>query len=173
MCHEKNPDWVHLLPTVLLGLCCTYQGDPGASCAEMLHGTALTLPGKIFVDDKTHSGSQTFANLIREQIRELRPKQILHRNKRSQFIFKEFKSCSHIFLCLDTLKISLYQPYSGPNRVVDGLPPSVFTIETNGKCINVSMERLKPPFLPTYICGRSQILLLAKDVSLKSKSLLP
>ncbi|XP_039302323.1 uncharacterized protein LOC113005207 [Solenopsis invicta] len=46
-CHN-NPEWVDILPTVLLGLRSSIKEDIKASSAELLYGTTLRIPDKIF-----------------------------------------------------------------------------------------------------------------------------
>ncbi|GFU71043.1 transposon Tf2-6 polyprotein [Trichonephila clavipes] len=56
------------------------------------------------------------------------------------------KSCSHIFLRVDSVQPPLSQNYTGPHEVIRRTD-KVFTILINGKWKAVSIDRVKPAYV--------------------------
>nr|XP_034194541.1 uncharacterized protein LOC117610820 [Osmia lignaria] len=80
MCHESK-DWVAILPTVLLGLRCSYKEDIGVSAAELLYGAPLRLPGEFFIDTQTRDFC---TDDFRLHMRQIRPKPTVHHSQLMQ-----------------------------------------------------------------------------------------
>ncbi|XP_035232591.1 uncharacterized protein LOC118204370 [Stegodyphus dumicola] len=60
-------------------------------------------------------------------------------------IHPSLKSCSHVYLRIDSVKPPLQQPYSGPHPVIERYDKT-FIISVHGKNQTVSIDRLKPAF---------------------------
>lgn len=145
MCNRQVP-WIDLLPTVLLGLRTAYKEDIGASCAEMVYGTTLRVPGEFFVSQDLPAEPQIFLEKFREHMRGLRPTPTAHHNKARMFIQKDIYNCSHVHLRNDAVKPPLERPYSGPHEVVKRLDDRRFIINVNGEEKTVSVDRLKSAY---------------------------
>lgn len=146
MCHQ-NSKWTEVLPTVLLGLRSCYKEDLKASPAEFLYGTTLRIPGEFFTHEDPPEDPYYFLEDFRIHMREVKPVPAAHHSRRKTFYFKDLYTCTHVFLRQDAVKHSLDQPYSGPHKVLKRVDDRVFTIELNGREINVGVERLKPAHL--------------------------
>lgn len=145
MCYG-NKSWVDSLPTILLGLRSCYKDDLNASCAELMYGSTVRLPGEFFDDQTVDDNPAQFVNQLREQMRNIRPTQSAHHNKPVEFVHRNLSSATHVFLRDDRVRTSLSPPYSGPHPVIERITNRLFRIEVNGKNFNVSTERLKPAF---------------------------
>ncbi|KAG6438745.1 hypothetical protein O3G_MSEX000189 [Manduca sexta] len=78
----------------------------------------------------------------------VRPIPASSHSKPSTFIFKELASATHVFLRDDTVRRPLQPPYTGPFRVVDRAEDGkTMTLDIKGKCVVVSVDRLKPAFI--------------------------
>lgn len=104
MCHEAKNDWVTVLPTILLGLRACYKEDIKASAAEMLYGETLRIPGEFFRNDTSLVKPNAFADVMRKHISEARPIQTAHHIKKRSFTFKDLKTCTNVFVRVDTVR---------------------------------------------------------------------
>ncbi|GFX87415.1 transposon Tf2-6 polyprotein [Trichonephila clavipes] len=64
------------------------------------------------------------------------------------FVPTNLKSCSHVFLRVDSVQPPLLQNYTGPHEVIHRTD-KVLTILINGKKKAVSIDHVKP----TYVWG--------------------
>ncbi|XP_011859115.1 PREDICTED: uncharacterized protein LOC105556630 [Vollenhovia emeryi] len=148
MCHNA-PNWLDVLPTVLLGLRTHVRLDTKASPAEFLYGTVLRIPGEFFLQEDFTPDPQIFVDDFRQHMRQVKPVPVVHHHKRRAFRFKELSACTHVFLRKDCVKKPLERPYTGPYRVLERVTDQVYSIEVNGRPMSVSVERLKPAhFVP-------------------------
>ena len=76
-------------------------------------------------------------------MRKVKPVPVAQRYKRKAFVFKELRSCSHVFL-RDHARKALERPYAGPHKVLNRSSDRVFEIEVNGASRHVSVENVKP-----------------------------
>ncbi|XP_011870093.1 PREDICTED: uncharacterized protein LOC105563257, partial [Vollenhovia emeryi] len=97
MCHN-TPNWVDVLPTVLLGLRTHLRMDTKASPAEFLYGTVLRIPGEFFLEEDFTPDPQIFVDDFRQHMRQVKPVPVAHHYKKRVFQFKELSKCSHVFL---------------------------------------------------------------------------
>ncbi|XP_049312212.1 uncharacterized protein LOC125778460 [Bactrocera dorsalis] len=147
MCNRQTP-WPLLLPTVMLGLRCSHKEDIGASPAEMLYGTNLRLPGEFFDSGDGSYNPQEFISKFREYIQQLKPSSPVYHNSTRFFINKNLHDCSHVFIRSDHVRKPLEPPYSGPFEVVERISDRLYAIKINNAIHNISVERLKPAFIP-------------------------
>ncbi|GFR14488.1 retrovirus-related Pol polyprotein from transposon 412 [Trichonephila clavata] len=72
---------------------------------------------------------------------------IRHHGQQTIFVSKDLATCNHVFLRTDSLRKGLQPPYEGPYKVVDRTE-KVFRIVRHGKEVSVSIDRLKPAYIP-------------------------
>lgn len=76
---------------------------------------------------------------------------VAHKHKRKIFFYKDLYNCSHVFVKIGIIKKVLECAYSGPHRIIERVSDRVFKVEINGVHKQVSIENLKPAFLPVTI----------------------
>lgn len=154
MCHNVS-NWSDRLSTVLLGLRNHVRIDTGASPAEFLYGTTLTIPGEFVSNDNFSPDPQAFIEDFRVFMRECKPVPVAHKFKKRIFYFKDLATCTHVFLRNDAVRQPLERPYTGPHEIVQHVSDRVYVIDVKGKPISVTIERLKPAyFIPEDVTTR-------------------
>lgn len=143
MCHNA-PNWVEVLPAVLLGLRTHVRSDTGVSPAEFTYGTTLRVPGEFFTQEDFTPDPQIFVEDFRQFMRQIKPVLTAHHLKKRPFYFKDLYSCSHVFIRTDAVKRPLERPYSGPFKIFERTSDRVFAIEIKGRIQHIAVERLKP-----------------------------
>ncbi|GFS64005.1 transposon Tf2-9 polyprotein [Trichonephila clavipes] len=140
---HENSKWSEIIPIVLLGMRSAVKKDINATCAELVYGTTLRLPSDLFSTDKiTTTCNQTYVSFLREKMRALQPTPTSAHSNSSIFVPTKLKSCSHVFLRIDSIQPPLSQNYTGPHKVIRRTD-KVFTILINGKRKTVSIDRVK------------------------------
>ncbi|GFX51281.1 transposon Tf2-6 polyprotein [Trichonephila clavipes] len=118
-----------------------------ATCAELVHGTTLRLPSDLFSTDKiTTTCNQTYVLFLHEKMRALQPIPTSGHSNSSMFVPTNLKSCSHVFLIVDSIQPPLSQNYTGTHEVIRRTD-KVFIILINGKRKTVSIDRVKPAYI--------------------------
>jgi cleavage and polyadenylation specificity factor subunit 1 len=151
-CHPEM-NWHQALPLVLLGLRSAFSEDLQASPAELVYGEPLRLPGELIAASTISPPSEDPSNFVirlRRQMENLRPVPTTHHSSQKPFVFQELSTCSHILLRDDSLRRPLQPTFTGPYLVLKR-DPKRFTISINGKEVCVSIDRVKPAFLPTPV----------------------
>ncbi|GFX59229.1 hypothetical protein TNCV_4304611 [Trichonephila clavipes] len=144
---HENSKWSEIIPIVLLGMRSAVKKDINATCAELVYGTTLRLPSDLFSTDKiTTTCNQTYVSFLREKIRALQPIPTSSHSNSSMFVPTNLKSCSHVFLRVDSVQPPLSQNYTGLHEVIRRTD-KVFTILINGKRKAVSIDRVKPAYV--------------------------
>ncbi|CAI6348933.1 unnamed protein product [Macrosiphum euphorbiae] len=147
MAYEKS-DWVSILPTILLGLRCALKRDNDITPAEMVYGQTLRLPGDFFEEGNTSDIlPETLVTRLKEKFNELTPTSAKYNSNRKPFVAPELKTADHVFIQHDAVRKPLQMPYDGPFRV-NNRTEKYFNININGNAKNISIDRLKPAFLP-------------------------
>lgn len=146
MCRDSI-HWANELPMILLGLRSTFKEDIGCTPSEMVYGTTLQLPGQLFDKPRDMNVSTEFAKNFREVMNGLKPTQSAHHGKHAVFVHKNLSDCTHVFVRNDAVRLSLQPPYNGPFEVIQRRS-KFFKIRINQKEKNISIDRLKPAFLP-------------------------
>ncbi|GFS67359.1 retrovirus-related Pol polyprotein from transposon 412 [Nephila pilipes] len=77
----------------------------------------------------------------------LSPPTTRHHGQNTIFVSKDLTTCSPIFLRTDSVKKGLQPPYEGPYKIVKR-SEKVFRILRHGKEVSVSVDRLKPAYVP-------------------------
>ncbi|GFW56773.1 uncharacterized protein TNCV_4068531 [Trichonephila clavipes] len=67
------------------------------------------------------------------------------KNKKN-FVHKDLKSCTHVFVRVDRIRKALEPPYDGPFPVKERYE-KYFTLTIKNKPVNISVDRLKPAYL--------------------------
>lgn len=148
-----STSWVEQLPTVLLGLRTTLRSDSNLSAAELTYGCSLRLPGEFFVSAKSEaSDPHTLVQELRDGIRKMRAVPVKQRDSRTLFIHPDLKSCDYVFIRVDAVRKPLQPPYDGPYRVLSR-GSKVYKIQLPNRCINVSIDRLKPAYVLNEQCS--------------------
>lgn len=146
-CHTSI-QWADVLPTVLLGLRSTFKEDLGSTCAEMLYGTSLRLPGDFLQPSAAPSGVNPadFVKKLKDCMSALCPTPASSHNSKTVFVHKDLATSSHVFLRCDATRKTFEPTYTGPHPVISRTAKN-FRIRIGGKEVVVSIDRLKPAFL--------------------------
>lgn len=148
-CHA-NSNWVDSLPLVLLGIRSAYKADLNASAAELVYGEPLRLPGEFIhgkAPDDTMIDVTDYIARLRKFAYNLTPVPASrHTSNRRVFVYKDLKTASHVLLRDDTSHPPLQPAYTGPYEVVER-GDKVFKLKVNGKCVTVSIDRIKPAYI--------------------------
>ncbi|KMQ86115.1 gag-pol protein [Lasius niger] len=81
-------------------------------------------------------------------MRRMRAKPAAHHNLTTPFIYKDLQVATHVFLRDDTVRRPFQPPYLGPYEVLARPNRRLYTILVNDRPSNISIERLKPAYLP-------------------------
>lgn len=138
--------WTEHLPTILLGLRTTYKPDIGATPAELVYGRNLKIPGEFFATSTTRTESELVRKL-RASMQQLQPTNTAWHTKNKIFVHPDLQHSSHVFVRNDSVKPSLTHPYDGPYKVCSR-DDKFFDIEVRGKTKKISIDRLKPAYMP-------------------------
>ncbi|GFT15154.1 transposon Tf2-6 polyprotein [Nephila pilipes] len=158
---HENSKWIEIIPIILLGMRFAVKKDINAPCAELVYGTTLRLPLDLFSTDKfTTTCNQTYVSFLREKMRSLQPILASTHTKSSMFVPTDLKSCSYVFLRVDSVQPPFSQNCTGPHEVVQRTD-KLFTILKNGEKKTVSIDRVKPAYVwddtnDIPLTGRSQ-----------------
>ena len=131
--------WLKKLPTVLLGLR-SRPDESGVSSFSAVFGEQPFLP-RILIENKER-------NDLTNELEKLDSYYKIPRTRnRNEQIPSELAKCSHVWLRLDRVKRPLEAPYQGPFEVLNRNNLN-FTIKVKNQSTVVSIERLKPAFIP-------------------------
>lgn len=150
-CHETE-DWMRSLPLVLLGMRCSVKEDLQASPSELVYGDTIRLPGEFFHSSKVPPGTEPFLKQLRQHVQNLRPCPAKHHVQTKIFVSKDLPTSDYVFVRNDTVRRPLQSPYDGPYHVISKTE-KVYKIEVKGKHKTVSVDRLKPAFMPNDDVG--------------------
>ncbi|GFS90046.1 hypothetical protein TNCV_507511 [Trichonephila clavipes] len=115
---HENSKWSEIIPIILLGMRSTVKKDIN-TISELVYGTTVRLPSDLFSTDKiTTTCNQTYVSFSREKMRALYPIPTLAHSNSSMFVATNLKSCSHVFLRIDSVQPPLSQNYTGPHEVI-------------------------------------------------------
>ncbi|GFY47297.1 retrovirus-related Pol polyprotein from transposon 412 [Trichonephila inaurata madagascariensis] len=142
-----NAQWTIVLPTILMGFRATWKEDLQTTTVEMIYGAHIRLPGEFLCPSKSSADPITFVERLGSQCRVSHPPTSRYHGQHTIFVSKDLSTCSHVFLRTDSLRKGLQPPYEGPYKVVDRTE-KVFRILRHGKEVSVSIDRLKPAYIP-------------------------
>lgn len=141
-------NWTEQLPSILLGLRTTYKPDIAATPAEFVYGMDLRIPGEFFTTSNCRTETE-FVQKFRKSMQQLQPTNTSWHTKNKIFIHRDLPQSTHVFVRNDSVKPSLSLPYEGPYEVLER-KPKFFKLDIRGKRTNISIDRLKPAYLPHY-----------------------
>ena len=139
----SGPDWKAQLPFTLLGIRTSPKEGLQVSPAEMVYGETLAVPGEFFptpTDDVD-------LHKLRRTADKYRPCVQTYRDALTRYIPESLQSCRSVFVREDAHRSPLTCPYRGPFIVLDR-NPKAFLIDNAGSADWVSIDRLKPAYLP-------------------------
>lgn len=139
--------WTEVLPSVLLGLRTALKEDLGCTAAHLVYGMTLRLPGEFFSTPPAELQPSEFATKLCQVMSLLQPVPTNHHGVPSVFVSKDLSVCTHVFVRHDAVQPPLLPPYDGPFKVVNR-KDKYFSVEIKGKTENISIDRLKPAFIP-------------------------
>ena len=99
----------------------------------------------IFFQDSSFQPQSEFIKKLKSTMANLKPVPFHNHSSQKTFVFKDLRTCSHVFVRTDSSHRSLQQPFHGPYKV-ERRTDKVFTLKINQKKVNVSVDRLKPCF---------------------------
>lgn len=143
----KSDRWTEVLPITLLGLRNIFKEDIDCSPAELVYGTTLKLPGEFLNSSTEPANENELVSKLRATMLELQPRPASDHSKIKTFISKDLSSCSHVFVRNNAVKPPLTAPYSGPHRVISR-SDKFFKIDLGNRSDNITIDRLKPAYLP-------------------------
>ena len=112
MCNDNPTAWYQNLGLVLLGIHSMVKEDIGCSSSELTLGTTLRLPRKFFSDnDKTVSLTEYRRRLL-AFIKSLKPSLPRKPCRRSSYVEKALRTCTHVFVRDDGSATSLQLAYT-------------------------------------------------------------
>lgn len=144
-----SPNWIDQLPWVLLGIRSTPKSDINSSPADMVFGSALTVPADLVCAPTSTMSHSQHLKTLRNIVGHLAPFPVSHHNITQPNIPKGLDECEFVFLQRG-LKSVLNSPYEGPFKVVSK-GNKTFTIDYNGRSEVVSIDRLKPAHLDPLV----------------------
>uniref|UniRef100_A0AAG5DQR2 Integrase catalytic domain-containing protein n=1 Tax=Anopheles atroparvus TaxID=41427 RepID=A0AAG5DQR2_ANOAO len=149
ICCKDSTRWTDHLPIILLGLRTTSREDTKVSPAELVYGSVLKIPA-IFFHSQPQTTPHDTTDLMRslqQAIEHLQPPATTWYSKATTFVHSDLQASTHVFLRNDTIRPALTSPYLGPYQVLSR-NDKTFQILVKGKPITVSIDRLKPCYLP-------------------------
>ncbi|XP_033213907.1 uncharacterized protein K02A2.6-like [Belonocnema kinseyi] len=143
MCHADH-DWSRSFSTVLLGLR-SNDTETGASPAEFIFGTTLRNPGEFVLPEDFSPNPHVFLEEFGEYMRKVKPVPVAQKYKRNVFVFKELKSCSHVFLRVNARK-SVERSYTDPHKILNRTLDRVYEIKVKGFPCQIFIKNIKPAY---------------------------
>ena len=139
--------WTDVLPIVMLGMRAAFKEDIKGTCAELVYGTPLRLPGEFLQPtNSTAEDPSEFLQQLKSAMRNLTPRPTSAHSPPSHFIHPALDTCTHVFVRNDTTKPPLAPPYDGPYEVISRTD-KFFTVAVNKRQSNISVDRLKPAYI--------------------------
>ena len=143
--------WLQALPVVLLSVRAT-PNESGLSPFSAVTGGLLLHP-RVMVDRQPPTASRnsdTVRDLAERMSRVDFPSLSTGSDHSSTHPYRspDLQSCTHVWLRVDRVRRPLEAPYVGPLRVLERAE-RCFRLEfPSGRCDTVSVERLKPAYMP-------------------------
>ena len=136
-----SPAWMEELPWVMLGLKTAPKEDLGASVAEMVYGSPLTVPGA-FVGPASSTEAAEHLHRMRQVAGRLVPAPDAWHGIPGSSRDKSLDDAEFVFVRRDTAHGPLQAPYTGPYRVMERSNKH-FVIQCGERKESVSVDRLK------------------------------
>ena len=132
------------LPLVLLGIRTALKEDISTTCAEMVYGTTLRLPGEFFAPSSPTSlpDPSDFVSKLKSHFNSIRPTPPRETQRHSS-LPHGLSTATHVFVRHDGVRKPLQPPYDGPFLVLSRTDKH-YTVQLNGRTDTISVDRLKP-----------------------------
>lgn len=148
----KKRNWLQSLPIALLGLRAQPNSETGISPFTFVTGTNMLVP-PVAIDKEEISNSNEYVKDLAQRMSTLDFSEISsgsnHAAEKS-YVPEDLKTCSHVWLRIDRVLHPLEAPYQGPFEVVERNDKNFNIRQSNGKCVKVSVNRLKPVVGPKF-----------------------
>ncbi|XP_041976493.1 uncharacterized protein LOC121731204 [Aricia agestis] len=146
-CHSTT-NWVETLPIVLLGIRTAWKEDLRASCAELVYGEPLRLPGEFFStrNPSTLEDLSEFGNRLHNHLSRLSPQATSWHGNRTFYVPKNSKDATYVYLRQGPERKTLQPAYLGPFKVIRR-GSKAYVIEVQGQEQTVTIDRLKPAYV--------------------------
>lgn len=141
-----GPNWVDELPWVLLGIRTAPKEDLGASAAELVYGTPITVPGDFIPTAALPVTPTQHLRVLRDAIGSLAPVPTSAHGTIKPCVPHSLSVSPYVFIRRDGYHRPLQAPYDGPYRVLEH-GPKTFKIAFGDRTEVVSIDRLKPAHL--------------------------
>ena len=145
MTRLDNPNWSDELPWVLLGIRTAPKEDLETSSAELVYGTALTIPGEFATQSEEIPVAQQLERL-RGIVQKLVPTPTSFHGHDKPFVLENLKIAKFVFIRKDMHRSPLTKPYDGPFKVIER-NEKFFKIQIGNNVEHVSIDRLKQVYL--------------------------
>ncbi|GFT59286.1 retrovirus-related Pol polyprotein from transposon 412 [Nephila pilipes] len=122
------------------------MGGVKASTVKIIYGASIRIPDEFLCPIKQNADPATFVRRLRESEQRFSPPPNPHHGQNIIFMNKDLSTCSHIFLWTDFLKKGLQPPYKDPINFYR--TKRMFRTLMHGKEVTVSVDRLKPTYVP-------------------------
>ena len=156
-CQDTPLSWADNLPMVMLGIRSALKEDLGCCAAEMVFGMPLRVPGQFFDIPPVQIPDPTsFADALRITMEKLKPVQPRHPTNNRNFVHKDLKNCTHVFIRTDSVKKPLESPYKGPYKVLNR-NDKCFEVLIGSKSDTVSIDRCKPAYLEEELAAKMEV----------------
>ena len=139
--------WIEKLPLILLGIRTTIKEDIGYSSAEMMFGTALSIPGDLITkrEDQTTLDASVYTDRLKHFMKEVGPAHTRSRQSSHEHLDKNLSTATHVFVRTDSVRKPLEPPYRGPYKVLQHNDKYFSILQERGPQ-NVSIDRLKTAY---------------------------
>ena len=113
-----GPNWLDILPWVLLGIRTAPKDDLNTSSAEFVYGFPLTVPGDFVPSSSSITPSAlTFLPILREKVQILAPVPTTQHGSFSFSVPPDLMTSAFVFVHQDAHRTPLRKPYVGPYKV--------------------------------------------------------
>ncbi|GFT68752.1 transposon Ty3-I Gag-Pol polyprotein [Nephila pilipes] len=116
----------------------------------MIYGASIRLPGELLYPNKQKADPAVFVGRLRESTQRLSQPMTRYHGQNTIFMSKDLITCSHVFMRIDSMKNGLRPPYQGPYKIVNHTE-KMFRVLRHGKKVSVSVNRLKPAYVPKVL----------------------
>lgn len=138
--------WINQLPWVLLGLRTTVKEDIGASPAEMVYGSAISIPGEFLPATVSTTSEAEHIQQLRDIVGNLKPTPTSHHQPNQLSPTPGTLTAEYVFLRRDMHRGPLVRPYDGPFKVINH-GEKLVKIQVGNRTETVSIDRCKPAHL--------------------------
>lgn len=155
----RKQEWLYALPIVLLGMR-SVPNESGYSPFTAVTGSQILLPqpivGEMYDNDfnsdhvkklATEMGKMDFNSMSYGKLHSV-PK---------PYVPKDLLECDKVWVRVDRVRKSLEAPYSGPFKVLERKSKYFVLLQPNNKSVTVSIDRLKPAYLPAVAAEPADI----------------